>query len=216
MKIIDFWRSFYMKIKTKVFKLLIFPLLLILSTTNLSAQEKTPTADKMPMKHDMANMSGMGDMSEMENMKGMVHDHKPISIPEGAETPQINIAIFQDKKDGFNLHISLANFELEPPEFESALIEKSPQFTKAKNGKLIVDGHAHLYVNGKKISRVYGNYVHLPSALFNPGINMIMVSLNAHSHDVWTLENNQIMATLIINPKLKKLVLQGFSSSPIK
>jgi len=202
-----------MKIKTKIFKLLIFPLLLLLDTTHLSAQEKTPTAKEVPMKHDMANMSGM---AEMENMKGMVHDHKPISIPEGAAAPKINIAIFQDKKDGFNLHISVADFELEPPEFESTFITSPAQSTMARTEKLIVDGHAHLYVNGKKISRVYGNYVHLPSGLFNPGINMIMVSLNAHSHDVWTLNNNQIMATLIINPKLKKLVLQGFSSSPIK
>ena len=208
-----------MKIKAKNFKLLILPLLLLLSTTNLSAQEKTPTAKAMPMKHDMANMSGMGDMAGMagmENMEGMVHDHKPISIPEGAETPKINIAIFQDKKDGFNLHISVANFELEPPEFESTFITSPAQSSIAMNEKFVVDGHAHLYVNGKKISRVYGNYLHLPSGLFNPGINMIMVSLNAHSHDVWTLNNNQIMATLIINPKLKKLVLQGFSSSPIK
>jgi len=205
-----------MKIKTKMFNLLIFLLLLLFSTTNLSAQEKTPTAEKMPMKHDMANMSGMGDMAGMENMEGMVHDHKPIPLPEGAKTPQINIAIFKDEKDGFNLHIALANFELEPPEFESALISPPPQLTGTQKVNFIVDGHAHLYVNGKKISRVYGQYVHLPSTLFNPGINMIMVSLNAHSHDVWTLNENQIMSTLIINPKLEKLVLQGFSSSPIE
>ena len=97
---------------------------------------------------------------------------------------------------------------------------KRPIFTKTELNtqkvNFIVDGHAHLYVNGKKISRVYGRYVHLPSTLFNPGINMIMVSLNAHSHDVWTLSENQIMSTLIINPKSEKLVLQGFSSSPIK
>ena len=205
-----------MKIKAKIIKLLIFPLLInLLYATNLSAQEKTPLAQEMPMKHNMADMSGMGDMAGMDNMKGMVHDHKPISLPEEAEIPKINIAIFPDKKDGYNLHISLANFELEPPEFESALIENPPQFTKNKNGKLIVDGHAHLYVNGKKISRLYGHYIHLPSALFNQGINMIMVSLNAHSHDVWTLGNNQIMATLIINSHLKKLVLQKFSSSPM-
>jgi hypothetical protein len=205
-----------MKIKTRVFKLLILPLLLLFSTTNLSAQEKTPAAKEVPMKHDMANMPSMAGMAGMENMKGMVHDHKPIPLPEGAKTPQINIAIFQDEKDGFNLHISLANFELEPPEFESALITNPPKSVKAMDGNFVVDGHAHLYVNGKKISRVYGQYVHLPSTLFNPGINMIMVSLNAHSHDVWTLNENQIMSTLIINPKLEKLVLQGFSSSPIK
>jgi len=138
----------------------------------------------------------------------MVHDHKPISLPDNAAIPKINLEIYRDEKDGFNLHLHLAEFEIEPPELEGG-----NSTSKAK--KMIVDGHAHLYVNSIKIRRLYGNFDHLPQSLFKPGINMVMVSLNAHNHDVWTIGKKQIMATLMLKPDQESFILHDFSSSPL-
>lgn len=147
----------------------------------------------MPMNHEVP----MGN-----SMEGMEHDHQPALIPEHSLVPQIELQLHRDDMSGFNLHLKLVNFNVGPPEFEKEI------------GK-IVEGHAHLYINGEKIQRIYGRYIHLPQELFKEGVNMVMVSLNAHNHNVWTYGDKQILASTAIMRDAEKFQITQFSSSPI-
>ena len=132
----------------------------------------------------------------------MVMDHAPLDIPLGKPVPKMALYLVRDSKSGLNLHIELRDFQIGPPEL--ALDDST------------VGGHAHLYVNGKKVQRIYGRYLHLPEELFRPGVNLIMVSLNTHDHRVWQWGGKQVLASSFVNLEADSLVLHSFSSSPLK
>ncbi|MCE9687995.1 hypothetical protein LZP73_17610 [Shewanella sp. AS16] len=134
-------------------------------------------------------------------MASMVHDYGPIQVPDDSPLPELALVLHRDAMSGINLHLALRHYALGPPE-------------QAAVGKML-NGHAHLYVNGKKIQRLYGPDVHLPAELFKPGVNLVLVSLNAHSHAVWQDGDKQLLASSFINPEADKLVLHSFSSAPL-
>ena len=54
-------------------------------------------------------------------------------------------------------------------------------------------GHAHVYVNGEKIMRAYGAWVHLADV---PANAVIRVTLNANDHSGWGLDGQPIAAEI--------------------
>lgn len=102
---------------------------------------------------------------------GENHHHKTMEIPAGQPVPSVNLTVHKDSLKGYNLQAKVSHFRFAPENVNQA----------AKPG----EGHAHIYVNGKKITRLYGSwyYLELP-----PGKNAIAVSLNANSHE--TLAHN--------------------------
>ncbi|WP_369682774.1 hypothetical protein [Roseovarius sp. M141] len=42
------------------------------------------------------------------------------------------------------------------------------------------EGHAHVYVNGEKLGRLYGAWMHLPR--LPPGEVIVLVTLNSNTH----------------------------------
>ena len=146
---------------------------------------------------DHSNMQGM----DHSNMAGMVHDYAPIQVPQDIPAPQLALVFHRDAMSGVNLQVQLKGFALAPPE------------RKEVEGQL--NGHAHLYINGKKIQRLYGADVHLPEELFKPGVNLVMVSLNAHSHAVWAVGKKQLLASSFVNLANESLVVHSFTSSPL-
>ncbi|WP_444936689.1 hypothetical protein ACJJIW_03240 [Microbulbifer sp. JMSA004] len=129
--------------------------------------------------------------------------HPVVEIPLHNAAPRIELDIRRDKMSGYNLHINYDRFELESPRYAN---DTSEQF---------LEGHAHLYINGKKIQRVYGPDLHLPDKLFKPGFNQITVTLNAHDHSTWSRGGKRILATLFIQLDKRELILHRFSTSPI-
>lgn len=151
-----------------------------------------------PMDHSTMDHSAMNSGA----MPGMVHDYAPIQVPEHIPLPQLALSFHRDAMSGVNLHLDLRGFALAPPE--------RPE----QPG--LLNGHAHLYINGKKIQRVYGRDLHLPAELFQPGVNLVLVSLNAHSHAVWQTGNKQLLASSFIDLGKESLVLHSFSSVPLQ
>jgi len=142
----------------------------------------------------------------IDKMAGMDHSHMPIEIPAGFEHPKFELVLSKDKKDGFNLHLNLQDFNIGSPD------EKNIDVEIANN---ILNGHAHLYINSKKIQRIYGLDVHLPNKYFNDGVNQVMISLNSHDHMIWTYKNKQVLASMIVQPNKKKFLTYQFSSFPM-
>lgn len=144
----------------------------------------------------------------------MDHSHMPIHLPKGMQQPKLSLAIHKDAMSGFNLELMTANFHMVPPPYEIQTMAELMDAPNSKDGKT-VEGHAHLYINGEKISRVYSRYLHLPGTLFKKGVNQVTISLNNHAHMPWHSDKKQILATLVINPDLDKVLVHRFESFPV-
>ncbi len=95
------------------------------------------------------------------------HDHgEPIDLPAGAETPELELSVQADPMSGWNLHITTKGFKFAPE--------------NASRSHVAGEGHAHVYVNGKKIARLYGNWLHISK--LPKGRNTIEVTLNSNDH----------------------------------
>lgn len=113
---------------------------------------------------------------DASHSSGDSHDHGMLMISEGQPVPDVDLVVNKDPINGWNLQIKLDNFTLTPENVNQA---NQPN-----------EGHAHLYVNGEKISRVYSNWYHLPS--LPSGSNEIKVSLNSNSHQFLMYQDRMI------------------------
>ncbi|WP_298936747.1 hypothetical protein [uncultured Ruegeria sp.] len=111
------------------------------------------------------------------------HDHSAvINLPAGSNTPSVKITVVKDPMAGWNLHVLPQNFEFAP---ESASAADQP-------GK----GHAHVYANGLKLARLYGNWMHL--ADLPKGEVEIEVSLNSNNHSQLMVDGVPVSASQVI------------------
>lgn len=116
------------------------------------------------------------------------HQHKTVEIPAGQPVPAVNITVHPDPISGWNLETQVTNFRFAPENASKA----------AKPG----EGHAHIYVNGKKVGRLYSAWYHLDQ--LPPGKNEITVSLNANSHEA-LVHNGQVIAdTKVVQVQAKE------------
>jgi len=140
-----------------------------------------------------------------DNAGGEEMSHGTVAITADFRVPELSAELFVDAMDGYNLQLELAHYKIIPP--IKKLMNSAP--------KPQLEGHAHLYINGVKIQRVYGHNLHLPAKLFKNGINTITISLNDHNHATWTVRGVELQATLTMNVGRKPLVLNHYSASPI-
>ncbi len=132
----------------------------------------------LPMSH-MNKSPGMTDtdmpmdMSQMPNMDAM-HQHPPREVSPELPMPSVNHLMFPDMMDGFNIQILTSNFSFTPAAINRAPVDN--------------EGHAHIYVNGVKIARVYSDWYHLPGTILKMGDNEVRVTLNANDHSEWTVD----------------------------
>lgn len=110
--------------------------------------------------------------------------HPGHKIEANTPYPSINLKIIKDNIDGYNLHIDLKNFNLEPSQ-----VGKENQTNT---------GYLNLYVNDIKITRVYSNWVHIPQRFLNLKENFIKITVNTNLHDVFVIEGKPIKAEIKI------------------
>lgn len=116
--------------------------------------------------------------------------HKTQVVPSNALVPEVSLQVVKDAMSGFNLTLELSNYQMMLPADDLA------QTSVADNSRL--SGHAHLYVNGQKIQRVYGRFVHIPKTLLKAGENKIRVTLNNHNHANWSLNGSVVQSELSV------------------
>ncbi|MEL7163831.1 MAG: hypothetical protein AAGL96_00045 [Pseudomonadota bacterium] len=118
-----------------------------------------------------------GAMPEMQMNAGSQHMHTRIEVPaEGA--PTIAMAIDKDPTGGWNIILTPGNFTFTPA---------------AVNGPNTPNtGHAHLYVNGQKMARIYGTYYHMPD--LPPGQHEVVVALSTNDHSFYVVDGVRIEA----------------------
>jgi len=153
------------------------------------------------------------DMNIDMTMK-MDHSHLPIAVPSNITTPALSLQINKDTMSGYNLHLQISNYKLMPPPSDITNMADLMSATVHKESGFI-EGHAHLYINGIKIQRVYGLDVHLPKKHFKQGLNTVSVTLNNHGHMYWTVDDKKVVSTLYLDDNSKNLIKDKFDSVPI-
>ena len=94
--------------------------------------------------------------------------------------PTLKLDAIKDTASGWNLHLITENFTFTPENIDQ-VVDKP-------------EGHAHVYVDGVKISRIYGAWFHLTG--LTPGPHSIRVSLNANDHSEFVLNGKPIDAKI--------------------
>jgi len=107
------------------------------------------------------------------------HYHGTIELAGDVAVPRVDLVIHKDTMAGRNLEIITENFRFAPEH--------------AGSEHVAGEGHAHLYINGKKIARVYGHWFHIPEP--GPGTHSVLVTLNANSHQDFVVGNQVVEDT---------------------
>ena len=64
-------------------------------------------------------------------------------------------------------------------------------------------GHAHLYVDGIKIARLYGSHFHIPD--LPVGDREISVTLSSNDHSYYRVDGERIMARAIVTQEAMEM-----------
>lgn len=108
------------------------------------------------------------------------HSHGMLSIPAGQPVPEVVVDIFPDPVAGWNLQVQTANWTFAPEAVNTT--------------SNLTEGHAHLYVNGEKVTRIYSEWHYIPS--LPPGEHVLTVGLNANGHERLMYDGEPIAASV--------------------
>lgn len=110
------------------------------------------------------------------------HSHGMLMVPAGQPIPEVTVDIFPDSVAGWNLQVQTANWTFAPEAVNTA--------------SNLTEGHGHLYINGEKVTRIYGEWYHIPS--LPPGEHVVTVGLNANGHEMLMYEGAPIEASVMV------------------
>jgi hypothetical protein len=113
--------------------------------------------------------------------------HGKLEVGDVAAPPTVKVTVRKDPKAGWNLQIQVENFRFAP---EHASTPHVPG-----------EGHAHLFIDGKKITRLYGEWYHIP--VLTAGTHKITVTLNANSHEDLMVKGKVVSATQEVRVPVK-------------
>ena len=116
------------------------------------------------------------DNAKMESSDMMAHSHSSTYEVEAENAPTVDFIVEEDSKSGWNIKILTSNFTF------------TPENVNKEN--VLGEGHAHLYVDGKKVARVYSEYFHYGGNF--DGTKTFEVELNTNDHSVYTLNGEKI------------------------
>ncbi|MFT4914355.1 MAG: hypothetical protein ACI85V_000128 [bacterium] len=124
---------------------------------------------------------GMGPSSHDHAGHGDTDHDMSMLVPWEGPAPDLSLEVTQELGDFVNLHIIADGFTFTP---ETVNLDPTPG-----------TGHAHIYVDGIKIARVYGPWFHVENVA--PG-QTIRVTLNADNHALWGIDDHPIVAEIIV------------------
>lgn len=119
--------------------------------------------------HNQSGHAGTGHLT--------VHT-QPYEVPKIKQVPSIKGSVIQDQSGSWLLRIQTENFQFTPEKIGSTDINYK-------------EGHAHLFINGEKINRIYGRYYNLD--YLKPGTYEVKVTLNTNDHRFLT-HNGEVVS----------------------
>jgi hypothetical protein len=111
-------------------------------------------------------------------------DHGYVEIPAGYHVPAVSMSVTQDQSGTWLLKVETNHFAFAPEKVGM----KSPSYN---------EGHAHLYIDGKKINRLYGEYYNLGT--LPKGKNEIKVTLHSNNHGALVYKGKPIQSSIVVD-----------------
>jgi len=128
-------------------------------------------------------------LSFSENTLLHAHSNGATSIHEIAKeaAPTASLEIKKDPTGGFNVHVVTTNFIWRP---EMASMKHVPG-----------EGHAHVFLDGRKIMRIYNEWFHLNTYQFatRAGEQLLNIEFVGNDHAPYTIEGSPIGDTRIVD-----------------
>jgi len=127
------------------------------------------------------------------------HNHGANKIHEVQkdEVPTISLDVNKDPTGGFNVQVITTNLQWTPE--------------KASGKHVEGQGHAHVYLAGQKIIRLYNNWFHLNTFQFatNSGEQLLRVELVGNDHAPITVNAQPISSELLVDVPADEIRPQG-------
>ena len=143
----------------------------------------TPEATDAAETQAGQEMGDMADMADTGQDASGHHDHgTSVEVAEGVPVPTIAIEVTEDPVEGWNLRVRTTDFEIVPENVSTAHVDG--------------EGHMHLYIDGEKVSRIYGEWHHIGALA--PGEHEVRVELSSNDHSTLTAGGDIIDATAVI------------------
>lgn len=110
------------------------------------------------------------------------HSHVTVlDLPEGGWAPTVDVTLHADPAGGWNIELKTTDFRFSPEHVSQPHIDG--------------EGHAHVYVNGEKIARLYGHWMQLPAVSTG---DIVSVGLYSNDHKSLAIGRRAINAQVTI------------------
>ena len=132
-----------------------------------------------------ANATGSFPITIHHAAPGMAsgdHDAGHAEAIEGPEGMSVSVEAVPDSVSGLNVRISTTNFTFAPEQVGGEHVQGN--------------GHAHVYVDGVKVGRPYGENYHIGSV--EPGERTVRVTLNANTHSEYAIGGHVVADTITV------------------
>ncbi|AML51958.1 hypothetical protein [Falsihalocynthiibacter arcticus] len=113
--------------------------------------------------------------------EGMEHQNHDEMVEVALDSaPTLSVELIEDPMSGWNLHVLTEDFQFTP---------ENAGATHVMN-----EGHAHVYVDGVKIARLYGNWMHIAAL---PDAAEVLVTLNTNDHQTYGVDGKAISVAVV-------------------
>lgn len=151
-------------------------LLLLVGGAATACGGRATTHHKPGTTHEQAS-GNVGTLLDAQDGGG--HHLREVSA-KGA--PEVKLTARPDSEDGWNLQLAVNAFRFTPDSTGGAALPGA--------------GHAHLYLDGRKLARIYGPWFHLPAAQVPEGTHTLTVRLYADDHTAWAVAGKPVEAAV--------------------
>ena len=127
--------------------------------------------------------NGNRDQSAHDNHGHDTHKHGSLEVGGiGLPVPTVKLYLLKDPMSGWNVNILTENFRFAPE--------------NVSRNNIPGEGHAHLYVDGVKVNRVYGPWYFIGP--LSSGKHSVKVTISSNDHQNLTVDNVLISDTVDI------------------
>ncbi|MEL7155263.1 MAG: hypothetical protein AAFN30_01545 [Actinomycetota bacterium] len=110
------------------------------------------------------------------------HQHGTDTVAAPEPPPTVALSVSEDPKSGWNVAVELAELAIAP----------EAEGTDPVDG----EGHLHLYLDGERVTRLYGLHWHLPT--LTEGTHEVMVEVSANDHRTYAVGDEPITASATV------------------
>ena len=127
-------------------------------------------------------MAGMNPYRDTVIIAGTGQEHSVLLEVDAAGAPEIQLELYPLAAGGWYLRLKTDNFVFAPDKIDSAAVQN--------------EGHAHWYIDGEKIGRLFGQWHYLEA--LPEGAAELTVTLNANDHRVFAVGGQAIAASITL------------------